>query len=91
MDNSEPPDRLPPDLNRREFRRTSAVFLVPLVIFVLSPVGQFSDTTYSLLVSECLYKHGTFALDRYIEPPLDPDNYPGSGGRNRARHRSAEL
>jgi hypothetical protein len=55
-----------------------AVFLVALVVFVLSPVHQFSDGSYSLLVSECLYRQGTFALDRYIQPPLDPALYPGS-------------
>lgn len=55
-----------------------AVFMVALVVFVLSPVRQVSDASYSLLVSESLLRHGTFALDAYAKPPLDPAVHPAS-------------
>jgi len=63
-----------------------AVFSISLAVFLLSPVRQFSDSSYSLLVSECLYKHGTFTLDRYIELPLDPGRYPGATGNGLPYH-----
>lgn len=59
---------------------SAAVFFIALAVFILSPVRQISDASYSLLVSECLYRHGTFALDRYVSPSLDPAVHPGSEG-----------
>jgi hypothetical protein len=56
------------------------VFLSALVVFVLSPVRQVSDASYSLLVSESLLRHGTFALDAFVETPLDPAAHPASSG-----------
>lgn len=55
-----------------------AVFMLALVVFVLSPVHQVSDASYSLLVSESLLRHGTFALDGFVETPLDPAIHPAS-------------
>lgn len=54
----------------------TALFLVFLAIFIASPVRQVSDASYSLLVSENLLRHGTFALDGYVEQPLDPTVHP---------------
>ncbi len=65
--------------NRHPSRGWSvAVFMVALVVFVLSPVRQVSDASYSLLVSESLLRHGTFALDAYVATPLDPAVHPAS-------------
>ncbi len=65
--------------NRRPTRGWSvAVFMIALVVFVLSPVRQVSDASYSLLVSESLLRHGTFALDAYVTTPLDPAVHPAS-------------
>jgi len=55
-----------------------SLFLIFLAIFILSPVRQVSDASYSLLVSESLIRHGTTALDRYVQPPLDPAVHPAS-------------
>jgi len=52
--------------------------MVALVVFVLSPGRQVSDASYSLLVSESLLRHGTFALDAYVATPLDPAVHPVS-------------
>jgi hypothetical protein len=57
---------------------SATLFLVFLAILILSPVRQVSDASYSLLVSECLLRHGTFALDAYVRPPLDPAVHPTS-------------
>jgi len=65
--------------NRRPSRGWSvAVFMVALVVFVLSPVRQVSDASYSLLVSESLLRHGSFALDSIVTTPLEPAVHPAS-------------
>jgi hypothetical protein len=48
------------------------------VVLVLSPVHQVSDAAYSLLVSECLIRHQTPVVDRYVQTPLDPAIHPGT-------------
>jgi hypothetical protein len=79
MVRSESMDLQPVSEDRRPSRGWStAVFMVALVVFVLSPVRQVSDASYSLLVSESLLQHGTFALDAYVETPLDPAVHPAS-------------
>lgn len=45
------------------------VFIFTLVIFWLSPVSQVTDSKYSMLVSESLWRRGTFKLDHYRIPP----------------------
>jgi hypothetical protein len=45
-----------------------AIFIVTLFIFLLSPVQQIADSNYSMLVSESLLHHGSFALDQYTIP-----------------------
>jgi hypothetical protein len=46
-----------------------AIFILTLVIFWLSPVSQVTDSKYSMLVSESLWRRGTFRLDYYRIPP----------------------
>jgi hypothetical protein len=53
------------------------LFTVSLAIFLASPVEQISDSYYTCLISESLYKHGEVTLDRYMAAPLDPERYPG--------------
>jgi hypothetical protein len=48
-----------------------AIFIVTLFIFLLSPVQQIADSNYSMLVSESLLHHGSFALDHYTIPGLN--------------------
>lgn len=55
-----------------------ALFFVFLAVFIASPVRQVSDASYSLLVSESLLRHGSFALDPWVRPPLDPAVHPAS-------------
>jgi hypothetical protein len=48
-----------------------AIFIVTLFMFLLSPVHQIADSNYSMLVSESLLHHGSFALDHYTIPGLN--------------------
>jgi len=77
---SQPPATGPGDLRVGGW---IALFIGFLAIFILSPVRQISDASYSLLVSECVLRHGTVALDAYARPPLDPAVHPGSVGGER--------
>jgi hypothetical protein len=45
-------------------------------VFLLSPNRQVTDSHFTLLLSENLLRHGSFALDRYFVPPLDPARHP---------------
>ena len=56
---------------------TAAVFLVAFFVHYQSPVRQYGDSEYSLLLAENLLRGGGFTLDRYFERPLDPGRYPG--------------
>jgi hypothetical protein len=48
------------------------VFATILLIFWFSPVQQVTDSNYSMMVSECLLHHRSFALDHYAVPRLKP-------------------
>jgi hypothetical protein len=47
-----------------------------LVVFLVSPNRQVTDSHCTLLLSESLLRHGSFALDRYFVRPLDPATHP---------------
>jgi hypothetical protein len=49
------------------------IFLFTLITFWFSPVHQVTDSHYSMLLSECLLKHRSFALDTYNIPRLEPN------------------
>jgi len=53
------------------------VFAVSLAAFALSPNRQLTDSHYTMLLSEELYRHHDFYLDAYFTPPLDTAIYPG--------------
>ena len=48
------------------------IFVSALCVFLLSPVRQVTDSRYSMLVSQSLLEHGSFALDHYNIPRLPP-------------------
>jgi hypothetical protein len=48
------------------------IFATTLLVFWCSPVHQVSDSKYSMLVSQCLLYHRSFALDHYQVPRLEP-------------------
>ncbi len=48
------------------------VFLLSLVIFWFSPVHQVTDSNYSMLLSQGLIEHRSFALDRFNIPRHEP-------------------
>lgn len=50
----------------------TAIFVLTCSVFVISRVHQFADSNYSMLVSESLLHHGSFALDHYALPRLEP-------------------
>lgn len=58
------------------------IFVITCSIFLVSRVRQIADSKYSMLVSESLLHHGSFALDHYVIPGLDPAGQiaPGFGG-----------
>jgi hypothetical protein len=61
----------------------SAIFLVTFLTFWLSPVHQVTDSNYSMLVSDCVMREQTFALDACGMPVLTPiplANYFTNGG-----------
>ena len=48
------------------------VFLISLTIYWFSPVHQVTDSNYSMLLSQGLIEHQSFALDRFNIPRLEP-------------------
>jgi hypothetical protein len=49
-----------------------SLFLFAFLVFWLSPVKQVTDSGYSMLLSQSLIEHQTFALDVYPLPRLEP-------------------
>ena len=45
-------------------------------VFLASPVRQVTDSHFTLLLSENLIRHRSFALDRHFVRPLDPARFP---------------
>ncbi len=50
------------------------IFCFTLIIFAFSQVRQITDSNYSMLLSQSLVEHGTFKLDNYNLPRLEPFN-----------------
>jgi hypothetical protein len=67
-----------PRVGKKLFRPGSDVmlavllFVATLSIFLVSPVHQVTDSSYSMLLSESLIHHRSFALDGYALPPGEP-------------------
>src|SRR5438132_8144514 len=58
--------------------RNENVLSIALTFFLLStfwfsPVKQLADSNYSMLLTQSLLEHGTFALDQYAVPKLEPN------------------
>ncbi|MGC2276068.1 MAG: hypothetical protein WA571_08665, partial [Candidatus Binatus sp.] len=49
-----------------------------LAVFLAAPVIQASDSRYTILLSECLLHHHTFALDTYSVPQPHIPEFPDS-------------
>src|SRR6266498_5071475 len=49
-----------------------AIFVGLFLIFWFSPIRQLTDSNYSMLLSESLLHHRSFALDHYAIPRLTP-------------------
>lgn len=45
---------------------SAVIFAVTATIFLASPVRSFTDSRYSVLVSEALLRHGSFVLDEWF-------------------------
>lgn len=52
-----------------------AIFLATFLIFWFSPVHQVTDSNYSMLLSDCLLRQRTFALDACDVPFLEPRSH----------------
>ncbi len=48
------------------------IFIVTFLVFWSSPIRQLTDSNYSMLLSESLLHHHSFALDGYAIPRLKP-------------------
>lgn len=60
-----------------------SLFASTFAIFLLSPVHQITDSNYSMLLSDCLLRQRTFALDACNVPVLEPkplNDYITNGG-----------
>lgn len=51
-----------------------AIFSFTLIVMAFSQVRQVTDSNYSMLVSQSLIEHGSFKLDAYALPRLEPMN-----------------
>src|SRR5258708_3197139 len=60
------------------FRLQIILFLFALTVFLAAPVIQASDSRYTILLSECLLQHHTFALDTYSLPQPQVPEFPRS-------------
>lgn len=65
---------------RSEFLAAGLILVLTLLLFWFSPVSQVTDSHYSMLLSESLLRHKSFALDHFAVPRLEPqsgtrDNY----------------
>jgi len=50
---------------RREATVGSIIFVAAFVLFFFSPVRRLGDNAYSLVLSQCILTHSSFALDSY--------------------------
>lgn len=48
------------------------IFALTVTIFLLSPMIQYSDSQYTLVLSESLIRYRSFALDHFALPRLEP-------------------
>ena len=58
--------------SQKDYLVALSIFAVTLLVFWFSPVHQLTDSNYSMLLSESLIKHRSFALDTYKIPRLSP-------------------
>jgi hypothetical protein len=49
------------------------IFVLTLVVFLLSPVRQVTDSRYSMLLTQSLLDRGSFRLDHYALPRHEPE------------------
>jgi hypothetical protein len=59
-------------ISKTDYGAAALIFLVALLAFWFSPVHQLTDSNYSMLLSESLLKHRSFALDSYQIPRREP-------------------
>ena len=57
---------------KQDWLAGGSIFVITLFVFWFSPVHQLTDSNYSMLLSESLLKHRSFALDNYNIPHLQP-------------------
>jgi len=63
--------------HKRDLLTGFVIFVVGFAVFLGSPVRPISDSIYTFVVSESLLKHGSFAIDQFGVPRLEP-RYNGS-------------
>src|SRR5213080_4733847 len=58
--------------SQKDYLLALSIFALALLVFWFSPVHQITDSNYSMLLSEGLIKHHSFALDNYKIPRFSP-------------------
>jgi len=58
--------------SQKDYLVALSILAVALLVFWFSPVHQITDSNYSMLLSESLIKHRSFALDNYKIPRFSP-------------------
>src|ERR1700755_1051082 len=49
------------------------IFALTLIVFLLSPVRQVTDSRYSMLLTQSILERGSFRLDDYGLPRHEPE------------------
>ena len=57
--------------HKGDVRIALIIFAVALVTFLFSPIRSVADSKYSLVVSQSLLSHRSFAIDSYAIPRLE--------------------
>jgi hypothetical protein len=58
--------------SQEDWLAAGSILVVALLVFWFSPVHQLTDSNYSMLLSESLLRHRSFALDSYNIPRQQP-------------------
>ena len=67
---------------KTEISAGAIIFISTLLIFLISPLHQFADSKYSMLLSQSLLQYQSFTLDKYSIPGLPKTPPSGSTSNN---------
>src|SRR6266436_8095343 len=59
----------------RDALAAAILFALALTVFLIAPIHDLLDTSYSMLATESLVRHQTLTLDQYAVPRYEPKHY----------------